>query len=613
MPSLHSPSLETTVVVSPRVLDPKLIISLTEFQAEKSYTHEHDETDHPISNLRFTFGALSLYFIIMRIKNVFSTPVILGLASFALFSSFLPHSYILDGFEYANAVENNDPNLLSYYHPHHLFYRPLLSGIYEIASLFGYSGGSIIIIQMVSSLAGALVVAAFFSIAFSYLGSYKLALTASLFLTGSFGFWHLSTQTDPYVISMALLAWSLYFLVIYLKKPHKSISFIIGVLFYFALMISQSNVIFALIFIYISMINRRDYRLLSYSIVLPGLLSIVTYYIVGTFFKKLDSFKELILWMTTFAHSGYNWTLGIKASVIGLFESIGIALAGGQSLLEYKLGAHGIFNTIGIAANLLSLLFALAAVLWLGVSLRKLIFKPDKTTRLLLLMLIIYPAFFTWWATGQYKLWVILLIPFWLLIFKSMAMTRIPVNPRRSGLYLIITVCIWNSSNFIGNTLPKSLHKPVVYSQVIAIDSFLRELDRIIFDDFIKTGEHPELLCETFLPQYIPYYLGSKTIRTSTLLNSPERFYSQIESSMNKGSNVYSYSSLEDLRNSYSARENCFEKIEFELLKRYEFIPITGYKEATDIVHHERTLSDAEMRDKILWKLKRRAHPSGEN
>ena len=82
---------------------------------------------------------------------------------------------------------------------------------------------------------------------------------------------------------------------------------------------------------------------------------------------------------------------------------------------------------------------------------------------------------------------------------------------------------------------------------------------------------------------------------------------------MNNGSNVYSYGSPEELRNSYSAREKCFGKIEFELLKRYEFIPITGYKEATDIVHHERTLSDAEMHDKILWKLKARAHLNGEN
>ena len=166
--------------------------------------------------------------------------------------------------------------------------------------------------------------------------------------------------------------------------------------------------------------------------------------------------------MTTFAHSGYNWTLGIRASVIGLFESVGIALAGGQSLFEYKLGAHGFFNAFGIAANLLSLLLALAAVIWLGVSLKKLFFKPDTTTRIFLLMLIIYPAFFTWWATGQYKFWVIPLIPFWLLIFKSMAMTVIPANPRKLGLYLLITVCIWNFSNFMGNTLPKSLHKPVV-------------------------------------------------------------------------------------------------------------------------------------------------------
>ena len=549
----------------------------------------------------------------MRFKNASSTPVILGIASFVLFISFLPQSYILDGFEYANAVENNDPDLLSYYHPHHLFYRPLISGLYELASLFGYSGSSFIIMQAVSSLAGALVVAAFFSIALTYLGSYRSALTASLFLTGSFGFGHLSAQTDPYILSMALLAWSLYFLIFYLKKPDKSVLFSIGVLFWLALMISQSNVIFAFIFIQISMINRRDYRLLSYSIILPGFLSLTTYFIVGMFFKRFDTLKELILWMTTFAHSGSNWTLGINASIFGLFQSVGIALAGGRSLLEYNLGARGVFNSFGIVANLLSLLLTLAAVLWLAVSLKKLLFKPDTTTRIFLLMLVLYPAFFIWWAPGQYKFWIIPLIPFWLLIFKSVAITIIPVDSRRLGIFLLISVITLNISNFMGNTLPKSLHEPVVYSQVIEINSFLLKSDKIIFDDFIKIEKHPELLCETFLPQYIPYYLGSKTIPTSTLLNSPGSFYSQIESSMNNGSSVYSYSSPEELRISYSVRENCFENAEFELLDSYEFIPTISYKEATDIVHQKRTLSDPELHDKTLWKLKHRTHLNEEN
>ena len=549
----------------------------------------------------------------MRFKKASSTPIILGIVSFVLFISFLPQSYILDGFEYANAVENNDPDLLSYYHPHHLLYRPLISVLYNIASLFGYSDGSIIILQVVGSLAGALVLAAFFSIALGYLGSYKLALTASLFLTGSFGFGHLSTQTDPYMISMALLAWSLYFLIRYLRKPEKSVLFGVGVLFYLALMISQSNVIFAFIFIYISMINRKDYRLLSYSIILPGFLSLTTYFIVGMFFKKLDTFKELILWMTTFAHSGFNWTLGIKESFFGLVKSVGITFAGGQSMLEYSLGANTLFNSVGVAANIFSLLIGLAALLWLGISIKKLLIKSDTTSRIFILMLTLYPAFFIWWAPGQYKFWVIPLIPFWLLIFKSVAITIIPVNARKLDIFLLISVITWNISNFMGNTLPKSLLNPVVYAQVIEINSFLLKSDKIIFDDFMETEGHPELLCETFLPQYIPYYLGSKTIRISALLNSPDSFYSQIEESMGNGSIVYSYSSPEELRISYSARENCFENTEFDLLNRYEFIPAFSYKEATDIVNHERTLSDPEMQDKTLWKLKLKAHLSEEN
>ena len=305
----------------------------------------------------------------------------------------MPESYILDGFEYANAVENSDRSILSYYHPHHLLYRPFISLIYELASGFGYSGSSLIIMQLVSALSGAFTVAAFFLIARKILLRPFFAFYASLFLTGSFGFWYLSMQTDPYILSLSLLSWSFYFLMKYNSEPNNLSGSLIGLLFGIALLVSQSNVIFSLVFLYAALINGKDTRLLLLSIGLPAFLTILSYGITGFLFKKIESLSELFLWMTSFAHTGVNWTLGFRESIVGIFNSIGIAMAGGHPFLEYSYGVRGTINLIEMGVNLLSILISLGAMAILIFSLKKLYLNPDKNIKILLSLLLFYFSF----------------------------------------------------------------------------------------------------------------------------------------------------------------------------------------------------------------------------
>ena len=530
-------------------------------------------------------------------------PLILGLFAFTLFSSFLPESYILDGFEYANAVENSDRSLLSYYHPHHLVYRPLISLIYNFALNFGYSGGSLIIMQLVSAISGAFTVAAFFLIARRILLRPFFAFYASLFLTGSFGFWYLSMQTDPYILSLSLLSWSFYFLIKYNSEPNNFSGLLIGLLFGFALLVSQSNVIFSLVFLYAALINGKDRRLLLFSISLPAFLTILSYGITGFLFKKIGSLPELFLWMTTYAHTGVNWTLGLRESIVGIFNSIGVAMAGGHPFLEYTYGIRGAINLIQMGVNLLSILISLGAMAILIFSIKKLYLNPDKNIKILLSLLIFYFSFFSWWGPGGYKFWVISLIPFWILVFKGIELFESFTEYRKLNIILGALAITWMSSIFIGNIFPKSIQKPPVYLQVKELNLLLGASDILIVDDFLKFEKRPELKCETFLPQFIPYYLGKKILPLSLLLSDNENFYKRIYLTLNNDHKVYSYSNLQNIKQTLSNTSDCLEGRGIKLVDEYRFKSSVIIEEIVDIMQRKRINPMSPKYERVIWEL----------
>lgn len=530
-------------------------------------------------------------------------PIILGLFAFTLFISFLPESYILDGFEYANAVENFDRSLLSYYHPHHLAYRPLISVIYELTLDVGYSGSSLIVMQVVSAISGAFTVAAFFLIARRILLSPFSALYASLFLTGSFGFWYLSMQTDPYILSLSLLTWSFYFLIKYNSKPDNYSGLVIGLLFGCAVLVSQSNVIFSLLLLYAALLNGKDSRLLVFSIGLPAFLTMSAYGITGLSLKKIETLPELFLWMTSYAHTGVNWTSSLQKSIVGFIKSIGITMAGGQPYLEYSYGVRGSVNLIEMVVNFLSILISIGAIAVLIFSIKKLYRDPDKNIRILLALLFIYYSFFFWWVPGQYKFWIISLIPFWILVFKSIELFESHTKSRKLRIILSMLVITWICSNFIGNIFPKSNHKPAVYKQVTQIGLLLGESDILLVDDFLNFDNRSKLKCETFLPQYIPYYLGVKVLPLSLLLSDAENFYNSIDLNLDNDNKVYSYSSLRNINETLSRISDCLERRGLKIGNEYKFIPSLVIEEITDIIEHKRVNPNASKYQRVIWEL----------
>ena len=530
-------------------------------------------------------------------------PIIIGLLAFTLFISFLPESYILDGFEYANAVENSDRSILSYHHPHHLLYRPLISLIYELALDFGYSGHALIIMQLVSAISGAFTVAAFFLIARRILIKPFLALYASLFLTGSFGFWYLSMQTDPYILSLSLLSWSLYFLIKYNSQPDNFSGVIIGLLFGSALLVSQSNVIFSLVFLYAAFLNGKDTRLFLFSIGLPAFITILSYGIIGLLLKNIESIPELFLWITTFAHTGVNWSFGLEESIVGMVKSIGIAMAGGHPFLEYSYGVRGTINLLEMVVNLLSIITSLSVIVALIFSIKKLYLNPDNNIRILLSLMFFYYSFFFWWTPGGYKFWVITLIPFWILVFKGIELFESHIKSRKMHIILAALAITWITSNFIGNIFPKSIQKPPVYAQVKQINLLLGEPDILIVDDFLKFESRPELKCETFLPQFVSYYLREKVLPLSLLLSNSELFFNSIDQALNNHHKVYSYSSVQNIKQTFSSNSDCLERRGTKLVTEYTFEPSVIIEEITDIVKHKRVNPKSSKYPRVIWRL----------
>ena len=159
------------------------------------------------------------------------------------------------------------------------------------------------------------------------------------------------------------------------------------------------------------------------------------------------------------------------------------------------------------------------------------------------------------------------------------------------------------SSIFIGNIFPKSIQKPPVYLQVKELNLLLGASDILIVDDFLKFEKRPELKCETFLPQFIPYYLGKKILPLSLLLSEDRNFYNRIDSTLNNDHKVYSYSNLQNIKQTLSNTSDCLEGRGIKLVDEYRFKSSVIIEEIVDIMQRKRINPMSPKYERVIWEL----------
>ncbi len=270
-------------------------------------------------------------------------------------------------------------------------------------------------------MAGALGVALLWALVRWRLRRADAALAAALLLGSSYAFWYYAVEVEVYTIAALFLIGCLWLLLRLLRAPSPSLAAALGGMQALAVLFHQTNLLLCVPALLALLLARgagadswraRGRLLLAYIGVLALLVG-GCYLLVGVGVGGAASWRELLHWMTSYAHTGW-WGGPLTAATWGnLAQGLGDTLA----------------QPGGTAAGLLlvGLLLARAHQVWRG--------YPHEVL-VLLAWLLVYGGFFAWWEADNIEFWIAALPPALLLLALALANT-----PRwHTGVWLALAV-----------------------------------------------------------------------------------------------------------------------------------------------------------------------------
>ena len=367
-------------------------------------------------------------------KNInYKTAAMLLFGVFVLlYSAFLADitSMSFDSLPYTYEIENNEV----IFHPHHLFYHVFALLWYKMLLLFGFGGSSFEKIASLNIFFGAGGISVIFLMLQQ---NFKLPiLRAALYasITGvSFGYWYFTESVEVYIIPLFFVLLALKFF--FDEKPVVYVALAAGV----AVLFHQVHCLFGLaiiITLFFSDYDRQN-KLRNITIFAGAYaLIIIIPYAAVLWHLELGSIDDITYWLTLYHHEVNTWVEPHDKSIIkagiGFFNSL--------------LSPNGFFQ-IEVVTDWLVQLFPhlnmnddkyllrnyshftssiyLSAVIVFGtiylyllggtfLAIKKI--TIDKKAWLLIIFLIIYSIFFTFWDPTNPEFWIPQATLLWILI-----------------------------------------------------------------------------------------------------------------------------------------------------------------------------------------------------
>ncbi len=455
----------------------------------------------------------------LKSESIFLPALLIFASVLVLYLSTFSVNYFVDGLNFAKALEDDNIQTLYFFHPHHLLYAPTVYLLYRVGTLFGYTGRTVAVFQLLGSIMGALGVSVFFLL-MRRLGSRRfVAVVASLFLAFSYGYWYHSVNVKSTVPALALLLGSLYFLMGAELGSLKSL--LCGILHGGTILLHAVHVVWIPSVIVFLAISHRRKSLVEY---LLGLISSVglSYLIVVFFVAKFESATQTFRWATLYLHSQSSyWDVSLSNLLLAA-RNIGVCIFGGHFFFSRNYLFWPFLCTL--AAVLGFLLYSLARLTAVG---RRLL---RRHFYVLITLSLTYGGIHLFWCPYDYSFWVIQLIPLSALFFLSW--TRVT---RKSIVLLLLVVGAHFGLNLLGNIVPKHLSS-ATYVEVI---HKLRE-DSTENDLFIILG----LSCADgryveYVNPNVHYFLGREYITLPQIAENPEQQIERIRNRMREGKSVY--------------------------------------------------------------------------
>ena len=364
------------------------------------------------------------------LSSVWLPAALLFLGTLLLYWNTRTSANTFDAVSYANQIAHLYPrtgDLHWLFHPHHLLFNALGYVLWRLASALGYRGGSLIVLQSLNAVLGALgVVVYYFTLRRLLQRSHALPFLIALGLALSFGYWICATDGRVNLPSVFLMLAAFSVLTRMMAAPRLSLAALTGTLAGGAVLFHESAGLFVVVGLVGAWLPGADWqqRRQSTCVYLGAwaVTAALPYLVVGVFVLHLHSLAAFHAWSAEYTELGWWWDFRILHNLGSdgyAFRHAGFVEPGSRA------------GALTQSLYWVSLAGWLAAGTVILMSLPQLWRSPSRTLALVLaLWILVYAAFFTVWSPGYFVFWVPVLVP----ASTLLALTLAHYRARRGGV-----------------------------------------------------------------------------------------------------------------------------------------------------------------------------------
>ncbi len=361
-----------------------------------------------------------------------------------------------DAVSYANQIAHlyprtGDPRWL--FHPHHLLFNALGYALWRTAQIFGYSGGSLVVLQSLNAVLGAAGVSVYYLTLRRLLQrSHGLPLLTALGLAGSFGWWICASDGRVNMPSVFLMLAAFSALTRVMATPTLVGAALTGLLAGGAVLFHESAGLFVVVGLAGVLLSAagptRLERTAAY-LGAWGLTAALPCLGVGVLVLHLHSLMAFRAWSSAYTELGWWWDFHILHNFVLDFYALRHAgfVEPGSRASTFTLGGH--LPPLALGLYCLSVLGWLAAAFAVFATLPQLWRSHSRALVVVLAVWVaVYAAFFTVWSPGYFVFWVPVLIPTSLLLALTLAHYRARRGGRIANWLLGIWIAVYAALNF---------------------------------------------------------------------------------------------------------------------------------------------------------------------
>ncbi|MBI4465779.1 MAG: hypothetical protein HY647_13830 [Acidobacteria bacterium] len=406
----------------------------------------------------------------------------------ALYLPFRSVNYDLNGIYEALAIEAGARDVLL--NQNHLLYRPLGYLVYKGATLAGYQGKSLPILQIITALYGALGIG-FAYLIFLHLGqNRRVALLASLWLATSWSYWYFSSDV-AYIPLAVLLGGGA--VAVFIRAESNFSAVVAGVLASLAILSWQANILLIPVLVLYALLLRRSgdgpLALTKIGILLATCLGFVSaaYGSVGVFVFGLKSPQELFGWL--FKHGS-----GSSLPMWGRWELSRISYAGETALASIlPLNPRLVMGEFAdfVEPEKTAFWWSLPALIFLGgLLLVRIMIRDSRKPQLLCSITwvvsayAIYFTFIVWWDPFESK-WFLLPNLFLGGLISVICSQRLSQYSIALLLGCILAIA---TANFVSTIWPRHSEPKRAIKLASCVSSHMNEEDLFLATDWGWTG-----------------------------------------------------------------------------------------------------------------------------